>query len=85
LAPRMNPIEAIALMDRSFQQRRLLEGNSTANISTISKIVLEAHEITPVQAKPAVLEADVLPGAAHEPAKPARNVVDIEVEAHGKR
>lgn len=43
LAPTMNPIEAIALMDRSFQQRRLLEGKSTANIATLTKIVEEAH------------------------------------------
>ena len=31
LAPTMTPIEAIALMDKSFQQRRLLEGKSTEN------------------------------------------------------
>ena len=45
LADRMNPIEAIALMDRSFQQIRLLEGKSTANISTMTKIIQEANEM----------------------------------------
>jgi len=43
VAARMNPIEAIALMDRSFQQLRLLEGKSTQNISTLTKIIEEAH------------------------------------------
>jgi len=43
VAERLNPIEAIALMDRTFQQIRLLEGKSTANISTLTKIVEEAH------------------------------------------
>lgn len=43
LAPVMNPIEAIALMDRSFQQLRLLEGKSTQNIATISKLVAGAN------------------------------------------
>lgn len=43
LAPTMNSIEAIALMDRTFQQRRLLEGKSTANIATLTKIIEEAH------------------------------------------
>jgi len=47
------------LIDRVFQQRRLLEGNSTANIFTLSKIVEAAQEtgdkelravtLTPVQ------------------------------------
>jgi len=43
LAAKMNPIEAIALMDRSFQQRRLLEGKSTANIATLQKIIQKAN------------------------------------------
>ena len=43
VAERLNPIEAIALMDRTFQQIRLLEGKSTANISTLTKIVEEVH------------------------------------------
>lgn len=43
LAPTMNPIEAIALMDRTFQQRRLLEGKSTNNIATLAKIISEAN------------------------------------------
>ncbi|MBI3001857.1 MAG: helix-turn-helix domain-containing protein [Deltaproteobacteria bacterium] len=36
-------IETVALMDRSFQQRRLLEGNSTANIGLLSALVEAAH------------------------------------------
>jgi len=44
LAATMNPIESIALMDRSFQQLRLLEGKSTANVATLTKIIMEAHE-----------------------------------------
>ena len=44
LVPTMAPIEAIALMDRSFQQRRLLEGKSTENISSLRRIITEAHE-----------------------------------------
>ena len=43
LVPTMAPIEAIALMDRSFQQRRLLEGRSTENIFSLRKIISEAH------------------------------------------
>ena len=46
LAPTMNPIEAIALMDRSFQQRRLLEGKSTENISSLRRIISEAHGVS---------------------------------------
>ena len=44
LAATMNPIESIALMDRTFQQLRLLEGKSTANVATLTKIIQEAHE-----------------------------------------
>lgn len=44
LAPRMNPIEAIALMDRTFNQRRLIEGKSTQNIATLAKIIREANK-----------------------------------------
>ena len=43
ITPRANMIECIALMDRSFQQRRLIEGKSTANIATLTKIIEEAH------------------------------------------
>ena len=43
LAPKMNPIESIALMDRTFQQLRLLEGKSTANVYTLTKIIEDAH------------------------------------------
>ena len=45
LIPTMSPIEAVATMDRSFQQRRLLEGKSTQNLSTLSKIIQEAHAL----------------------------------------
>ena len=43
LIPVMGPIEAIATMDKSFQQRRLLEGKSTENIFSLRKIISEAH------------------------------------------
>ena len=43
IAPRMNPIEAIALMDRTFNQLRLLEGKSTANVHNLTTIIEEAH------------------------------------------
>lgn len=32
-------IETVAIMDRSFQQRRLLEGQSTENIAQVHKII----------------------------------------------
>jgi hypothetical protein len=44
LIPTMTPIEAIACMDKSFQQRRLLEGRSTENVFSLRKIISEAHE-----------------------------------------
>jgi hypothetical protein len=44
LAPRANMIESIALMDRTFQQLRLLEGKSTQNIATLTQFVQEAHK-----------------------------------------
>jgi hypothetical protein len=37
-------IETIALVDRVFQQRLLLEGKSTENIGSITRIINEAHE-----------------------------------------
>jgi hypothetical protein len=37
-------IPTIALVDRTFQQRRLLEGNSTQNIHMLSKIIESAQE-----------------------------------------
>jgi predicted transcriptional regulator len=43
IADRMNPIEAIALMDRTFQQIRLVEGKSTQNIASLTKIIQDAH------------------------------------------
>ena len=33
------PIELIALMDRTFQQRRLLEGQSTSNIAVLGQVL----------------------------------------------
>jgi len=39
---KMRPIEAVATMDRAFQQRRLLEGQSTLNINSLSALVLAA-------------------------------------------
>ena len=49
----MTPIESIALMDKSFQQRRLLEGKSTENIFSLRKIIQEAHNEQPEE-KPAI-------------------------------
>lgn len=43
LIPTMTPIEAIATMDKSFQQRRLVEGKSTENIFSLRKIISDAH------------------------------------------
>lgn len=43
LIPTMTPIEAIACMDKSFQQRRLIEGKSTENVFSLRKIISEAH------------------------------------------
>ncbi|MGH7783774.1 MAG: hypothetical protein ACREO5_08045 [Candidatus Binatia bacterium] len=47
-ANKMKPIELIALIDRSFTQRRLIEGKSTANALTgaIVKIQREALQLT---------------------------------------
>ena len=39
-------IETIALVDRVFQQRRLLEGKSTENIHSISRLINESHELS---------------------------------------
>jgi hypothetical protein len=44
IAPRLNAIESIALMDRTFQQRRLLEGKSTSNIATLQKVIRDANK-----------------------------------------
>lgn len=37
----VKPIEACALLDRTFQQRRLLEGQSTENIAQVTAIIAE--------------------------------------------
>ena len=37
-------IETIALVDRVFQQRRLLEGKTTENFGAITRIINESHE-----------------------------------------
>jgi len=37
-------IPTIALVDRVFQQRRLLEGASTANIATLTALIVSAEE-----------------------------------------
>ena len=41
---KMKPIENIALMDRVFQQRRLLEGKSTTNVASLTSIIKAAHQ-----------------------------------------
>lgn len=38
-------IPTVALMDRSFQQRRLLEGQSTENIANLTAIIQAAHDL----------------------------------------
>ena len=38
-------IPTVAVMDRSFQQRRLLEGNSTQNIANLTAIIQAAHDL----------------------------------------
>ena len=43
IVPKANVIEALAVVDRTFQQIRLLEGKSTQNIATLTKIIQEAH------------------------------------------
>lgn len=52
LIPTMTPLEAIATMDRSFQQRRLIEGKSTENIFSLRKIIEDAHRVQSVEALP---------------------------------
>jgi len=42
-AGKMRPIENIALMDRVFQQRRLLEGRTTMNVGFHMQLVLAAE------------------------------------------
>jgi hypothetical protein len=54
LIPTMTPIEAIACMDKSFQQRRLLEGKSTENIFSLRRIIEDAH-------KPVAQDATLVP------------------------
>src|SRR5262245_60902174 len=44
-------IETIALMDRTFQQRRLLEGKTTENIGSITRLIQESHEESLRQAR----------------------------------
>lgn len=38
-------IETVALMDRSFQQRRLLEGQSTENIASLHDTIAEIKKL----------------------------------------
>lgn len=40
----MKPIELIALVDRTFQQKRLMQGKSTANVSVLANIIAEANK-----------------------------------------
>lgn len=51
-------IETTAVMDRSFQQRRLLEGESTANISTREAIMMSMEIVRNAKAELAALEAE---------------------------
>ena len=66
LIPTMTPIEAVAVMDKSFQQRRLVEGKSTENIFSLRRIIEDAHGVN----------------AAQMPASPAQEIEDaIQVES----
>jgi len=49
-------IETVALMDRSFQQRRLLEGQSTENIAQIHADIAEIRRIKAEKLK---MEGDI--------------------------
>lgn len=43
-AGKMRPIENIALMDRAFQQKRLLQGKSTQNVNSLTYLITKAAE-----------------------------------------
>ena len=70
-AGKMRPIENIALMDRVFQQRRLIEGRSTMNIGLHTQLVLTAEaEDQPPQDKKSSQndsEVDITPTKTEEP------------------
>ena len=52
-------IETIALVDRTFQQRRLLEGGSTANLGVMAKLIIDAEsQLTRVGSSLPALKAD---------------------------
>ncbi len=51
-AGKMRPIENIALMDRVFQQRRLLEGKSSVNIGLKTQLVIAANRNTAARGRP---------------------------------
>ena len=44
-------IETIALVDRTFQQRRLLEGGTTAHVGILDKIIVAAEGRLGMEAK----------------------------------
>lgn len=44
-------IETVALMDRAFQQRRLLEGQSTENIAMVRRMIAELKGVERPQAE----------------------------------
>ncbi len=54
---KMKPIETIAAMDRAFQQRRLLEGVSTQNISFAAHIVAIIKAKAQIKERIAAIEA----------------------------
>lgn len=61
LVETMTPLEATALMDRAFQQRRLLEGKSTENVFSLRRIIADAHE------EPAKKDPKATPGIPPPP------------------
>ncbi|MFH1103235.1 MAG: hypothetical protein V1714_05660 [Pseudomonadota bacterium] len=54
----MRAIETIAAMDRAFQQRRLIEGLSTANIGVVAKVVELDSEIDQLRAELKAMDAE---------------------------
>ena len=55
----LKPIELIACMDRTFQQRRILEGKSTENIGLIAQYHQTCAEIARIRKEIEALEAEI--------------------------
>lgn len=53
-----NPISVTAILDRTFQQRRLVEGASTVNVSLRSVAEQAAQRLAEIEAEIAALDAE---------------------------